>query len=98
MITIVGGTPDLWGFIPTFLDEGDPRPAKDQFDDHYLGGFNHFDGFTLDPMTYRLSYPGDPPMKPLSVLMFRNERLIMYDFSWVVIMQPDRTWQVARMD
>lgn len=90
----------LWGFIPTFLDADDPRPAKEQFDDRYIGGWNSFEGFKLrhDKDVPIISYPGDPEMRATSGMIFRDEMIVLFPYSWVMIVQKDGTWDIARMD
>jgi hypothetical protein len=97
-LVIVGGTPDDWGIIPSFLDTDDPRSAIEQFDAHYIGGWNKFDGFTWDADNETLSYSGDPPMKPISMMLFRKEVIVMFPYEWVMVIQPDHSWEIARMD
>lgn len=92
---------DAVGWIPEFLSEDDPRPAKEQLHHHYAhgGGWNHFDGFNFDRNTLELSYPGDPAMKPFAKMKLRDETILVYDHSWVLIMQDDGgTHEVCRMD
>lgn len=98
VILIVGGTPDDWGLIPMFLDPHDPRPAREQFDAHYVGGWNPFKGFTFDRDELTLNYPGDPPYHAIGGILFREERILLFPSAWVLIAQPDETWEVARMD
>jgi hypothetical protein len=98
MIVMVGGDPQDWGFIPGFLSEKDPRPAKEQFNERYVSGWCSFKGFTFDEDTETLKYPGDPIMHPLSAIMFRDETILLYPHQWILILQPDHTWDVARMD
>lgn len=95
---MIGEDPEDWGFIPSFLDLDDPRPAVEQFNERYIAGWNKFEGFTFDPVNGTLSYPGDPPYHPISAMLFRKERIVLYPSAWVLIIQPDDTWQVARMD
>ena len=95
---MMGGDPVDWGFIPAFLDGDDPRPAAEQFNERYIGGWNPFEGFTLDLDDGVLSYPGDPPMKAVSAILFRDEWIILFPYSWVLIIQQDKSWQVSRMD
>ena len=83
---------ELLGFIPSFLDENDPRPAKEQFDDRYVGGWRPLPGFKFGK-GWRVSYPGDPPMKPLCVMLFRDEKIYLYPYSWVRIGD-----EMSRMD
>jgi hypothetical protein len=97
-MTIIGDV-ETWGFIPGFLDESDPRPAREQFNERYRGGWMPAPpGLKLDPATVSLTYPGDPPMRPVSVGQFRSEMLLLYPSSWVCILQKDGSWEVARMD
>lgn len=98
MIMMMGGHPEDWGFIPTFLDTNDPRPAKEQFNAHYVSGWQPFEGFTWDAKTGVLQYPGDPPMKSKSAMLFRGEIILLFDLSWVMIVQLDESWEICRMD
>lgn len=87
------------GFLPYFLDEDDERSAKEQFDANYVGGWRTFgaDKFKLTDDDCLL-YPEDPPMVPRAMTMLRNELVVLYDCSIVAIIQPDRTFEVARLD
>lgn len=89
-------TQEHLGFIPGFLDEADPRPAREQFDDRYVGGWRPLPKFRLDGVTLR--YPGDPPMKPYAMIQFRDEIILAYEGDFVVIVQPDGSFEGARMD
>jgi hypothetical protein len=92
------GTLEEWGFIPSFLHADDPRPAAEQFNERYIGGWQNFPGLTFNRDDITLSYPGDPVMKALSALVFRNEVLLLFPSSWVVIVQDDHSWEACRMD
>lgn len=92
---------DMVGIIPEMLDENDPRPAREQFDTNYQhgGGWMPFHGHTLVPEDkFKLCYPGDPPLLPVALIRLRHERIVIYPHAWVVILQPDNTFEVARMD
>jgi hypothetical protein len=91
-------TPDHVGLIPSFLDENDPRPAAQQFDENYAfgGGWKPMPGFKLSGTT--LKYPGDPAMNPLAMIVFRQETILIYECAWVVILQVDGSWEASRMD
>ena len=90
---------DVWGFIPGFLDADDPRPAREQFNARYLGGWSPGPpGLSFDFDTGTLTYPGDPPMTPISTMQFRDEMIVLFQSSWVLILQRDGSWEVARMD
>lgn len=86
------------GYLPGMLNLNDPRRAREQFDSafHYGGGWDPFPGFILHGGT--LIYPGDPPIAPLARCHLRDELILFYPHSWVLVMQPDKSWEVARMD
>lgn len=88
----------VWGFIPNFLSNSNPAPVREQFAQNYISGWSPFVGFKLDPKSMRLTYPGDPAMLPRSMMRFRTERIYIYPFSWVLVMQDDDTWEICRMD
>lgn len=91
-------TMDMLGFLPSFLSDNDPEPAAKQFDRNYpFGGWDPFKGFTLQKDN-SLTYPGDPPMKPLAYTKLRDELVVFYPHAWVAIIQPDRSFEVCRMD
>jgi hypothetical protein len=103
MVSVIlrgGIDPDIWGLIPYWLDPEDPRPAAKQLDEHYQhgGGWRPQPGFKLDPKTKRVEYPGDPPFVPLALMRFRDETLIMYQYSYLLILQKDGTFEICRMD
>jgi hypothetical protein len=91
-------TPEMLGYIPQFLSENDPRPAREQLDDNYRqgGGWEPLSGFKITEEG--LKYPGDPPMALLAETKLRDEVIRFYDCSWVVIIQPDGSFEASRMD
>jgi len=89
-----GGT---LGFIPGFLDENDPRPAAEQFNRNYVAGWRPMQGFTLAPDN-TLRYPNDPPLLPLAETRLREETIRLYQYGWVVVIQPDGKFEACRMD
>ena len=68
--------PEELGFLPSFIDQNDPRCARDQFDANYQhgGGWNPIQGATNKHMV--LTFPGDPPFEPIAMwpLRRRNDR------------------------
>jgi hypothetical protein len=93
--------PDHVGFIPDFLDLDDPRPAREQFEERYVyGGWRPQDGFTVASEGWTLHYPGDPPLKPLAAIPFRDELIIIYRHAYVGIFadQGETFLGVCRMD
>jgi hypothetical protein len=91
--------PDLCGFIPSFLDADDPRPAREQLDSNYQhgGGWQPFEGFTMTKGG-SIKYPGDPAHRPVAVIHLRDEKILIYRYAWVAIVQKDGTFEIARMD
>lgn len=90
---------EMLGVIPDFLDESDPRPAREQFNDRYgfAGGWQPFSGFKMQP-DGNIAYPGDPPYGALAETKLRDELIRFYHLSWVAIIQPDGSFEVSRMD
>jgi hypothetical protein len=95
-------TPDVdLGVIPLFLDDADPDPAAKQIDKNYQhgGGWNPMKGFTLDDADSTLSYPGDPPMRPIAVAKLRDELIFLYPYAFVCIRKAKGgTFEVGRVD
>lgn len=56
-------TMDMLGFIPSFLDIDDPRPAGEQFDERYK--WKPFRGFKMQ-QNGNLVYPGYPDIRLLA--------------------------------
>lgn len=93
--------PEHLGFIPHFLDERVPLPAWQQINDNYQhgGGWTSFKRhWNLDLATMTLRYPGDPSMKPIAVADLRDEQIFIYPYSWVLILQANMQWDLARID
>jgi hypothetical protein len=91
--------PDMLGLLIDWLDDDDPRPAREQFNSHYGhgGGWRPFSGFKLTPSN-TLTYPEDPPLVPLARAFLREEMVLFYQHAWVAIVQPDRSFEACRMD
>ena len=91
--------PEVLGILPNFLDANDPRPVREQFDERYAhgGGWHPMKGWELRYDNF-LCYQGEAPLQPLAQMKLRNELIILYDHAWVAIIQPDRTFEVSRMD
>lgn len=93
-------TLDHLGFIPMFILENDPRPAKEQINERYAhgGGWHSFTGFKLSVDKTRLTYPGDPDMVLIARAQLRDETLLFFDCSWFCIVQPDGSYEISRLD
>ena len=53
-------------------------------------------GFLLDGNC--LVYPGDPPLRPIGYTTLRDEVVVFYPYAFVMVKQPDGTFEAARMD
>lgn len=94
-----GGTAAHLGYTAAFLDDTDPDRAVAQLHKHYShgGGWNKFDGFVLRD-DKSIKYPGDPKLPIRAEITFRDEMIYVYDHAWFLVLQPDGTYEVARMD
>jgi hypothetical protein len=91
--------PNFVGYIPTFLELDDPRPAKEQFAERYVyGGWRPQEGFVNVRSSPILEYPGDPPLKPIACMKLRNEMIFVYLHGYVSIFQLDGSFEACRMD
>jgi hypothetical protein len=92
-------TTAMLGYIPEFLNDRDPRPAREQFNTGYAfaGGWTPFHGHTI-LLNGALKYPGDPPMRALFQTKLHDETVRVYEHAWVVIIQKDGSFEVCRMD
>lgn len=93
------------GLLPQFFSELDPRPAREQLNTAYAhgGGVQPFEGFDLDlnrvdPSKSFITYPGDPAFYPVSWATLRDELILLFPYSWIVIVQPDDSYLVTRCD
>jgi hypothetical protein len=86
------------GYLPNFISDNDNRSAKEQIDDRYISGWHEFKGFDMNPETNALIYPGNPDYPPLWSRKLREETIILYQHSWVAIVQKDGSFEVARID
>lgn len=92
---------DVVGYLPMMLDEANPKSAREQLNDGYAhgGGWHPFPGHTFhDGLEPTLTYPEDPPLGAVAEWKLRDERIILFDSAWVAIVQPDGSYEIARMD
>ena len=89
------------GYIPSFLNVRDERPARDQLNENYAhgGGWREFTGFTFDPITKTITYPGDPTYKQIAQTELPNGEIVrVFPYAWVMIEQPNGDFEISRMD
>lgn len=92
-------TREMLGLIPAFLQQADRRSAAEQFNERYAhgGGWRPFEGFSLRPNGC-IKYPGDPEKWPLAQAKLRDETIRIYQGAWVMVLQPDGSFEISRMD
>lgn len=93
--------PEMLGYVPAFLDDADPRPAREQFNERYGhgGGWRPITGMSLDGDFLRSErYPNDPVYMLVAETRLRDEIILYFGRSYVVIVQPGGSYEVARMD
>ena len=99
-------TPDHLGIIPQFLSPGDERPATEQINQHYIGGWYPTGAsFTLRPAasverpeSLALLFPGDPPLEPLWATRLRDELIVVYEYGFTAVFQQDGSFECDRLD
>jgi len=89
-------TPERLGYLPHMFSDLNPKPVRDQFLQNYPG-WRPFEGFRLSGDGLSLLYPGDPPVKALAEAKCRDETVRLFEHDWVAIVQPDGSFEVARM-
>jgi hypothetical protein len=92
--------PNELGFVPSFLDEHDPRPAAEQFHANYIGGWHPQDGFkrSNNGGGFQLTYPGDATLHPFAMMKLRKELILVYPHGYVGIFHADGSCEIARLD
>ncbi len=97
--------PEQAGFLPRIFLEEDPHTAQEQANTNYAhgGGWMSLKGFHLTNDTVNgtlgLQYPGDPVMRELSRAIFHDQYLVLFEGSWLGIIEADGTLSdVSRMD
>jgi len=97
-------SPEELGILPQFINELDTRDAVSQIDTAYSrgGGWMDFEGFTLkhhaDLLPSSITYPDDPPYFEIARAKLRDETILFFPHAWVVVVQLDGTFRVARID
>lgn len=90
------------GFIPMFLHPHDPRTTREQLHEGYAhgGGWQPFDGFTISKIgeTYTITYPGDPAFHEIARIYFRDDLIVLFPYSWVLLVPAEGEMEISRMD
>ena len=93
-------TPEHLGFIPYWIDTQAEESFVDQIEANYAhgGGWHDFDGF-IRMNDGTLTYPEDPPLKPIAMVSNEREIMTLHHHSWVCVYnRADKTFRVARID
>ncbi len=94
-------TLDDLGFLPSFLQDNDPRPVHEQIAERYAHGggwspygkgkWRHLGGHVL-------KFPGDPELRPLAEAKVHDETVVFYEHAVLAVFQPDGKFEVTRVD
>lgn len=97
-----GVTAEHLGMLPQFMSEHDPRPVREQINEHYAhgGGWKPMQGFTLNTQDMTLHFNGDQPLRMIGATSVREETVFLFENDWVAIVQPGGadSPEVARID
>ena len=88
----------MLGFLIMFIDAEDKTSAVDQIDRHYNAYWNTIKNHTRIGDDGTMYYPDDPPQKPLASAQHFDETLYFYPSAWVVVVKPDKSFDIARID
>lgn len=91
-------THDMLGYVPGFFSEADPRPAREQINANYRSGWFPLKGGRMTPKTGLYKYPGDPALMPIAVAKLRDETIYFYQYEMLSIVQPDGSYEIARVN
>lgn len=93
------------GLLPLILLDSDSRPAKDQLNDRYAHGGGYrptlSDSWQLgvEGGAYVLYYPEDPPFhEQARIKLPCGETCVLFDASFMTIIQKDLSFVVTRVD
>lgn len=109
MWTLLPGThPDILGFLPLILRVDDERKIADQLNDRYAHGGGYFpmklEKWQLNRETRILTYHDEEDeseiYQPLATHWFplSEERAILYKYSILLILAPDGSFALTRVD
>lgn len=89
------------GRIPLLINPQCNDPVWLQVQDNYPNGWNPVPAserhkWTLTADEY-LIYPGLPPVAPAAMAWLRSEKILVYPAGWVVVVQLNGDFTVARI-
>lgn len=96
-------TREFLGLIPDIIRESDPRSAKEQISERYIGGWRKaIPGFKMLP-NGNMDYPGDPelPIYFETILhkgKANQETLRLYESAFLAIIQTDDAYEICFID
>jgi hypothetical protein len=87
------------GALPLYLDADSADPAWLQIEEASRSGWNPHgtpEGFELH-MDDILTFPGLPPVPPAAYAYHLGEKILAYPAGWVVIVQLNQSYSIARV-
>lgn len=88
---------EMLGYVPEFFSAADPRPAREQIAENYIGGWSPMRGFQVTDDGIRYS-GGDPIWELVAEAKLRDETIRFYRGAWVGIFQPDGSHEISCVD
>lgn len=89
-------TEQMLGYVPQFFSEADPRGAREQIAENYIGGWHPMQGFHM--LNTGIRYGGDPVRPLVAEARLRYEIIRFYVGAWLAIIQPDGSHEIACVD
>lgn len=101
-----GYSDDILGLLPMIIRSSDPNSVEEQINTRYShgGGWMPFKGFELvngnyhSPKDLQIVYPEDPIYSSRAWTRVREELVVLFPHAWVMVMQPDNSFAMCRMD
>ena len=87
---------DMCGILPLFLDAKDERDIKTQMTERYGFGSTWMD-VTIDGEG-NFIYSDDPPLKPVAEAELRGEKVRIYPYGLVAVVDENGEAKYTRMD
>lgn len=87
------------GYVPGFFSEEDPKTAAEQINENYAhgGGWMPMKKWERVGDT-GIRYPGDETIYPVAMAHLRDETIYLYESAWMMIVQANNDFEVARID
>jgi hypothetical protein len=91
---------DMLGYVPGFIDISSDAPLRDQINAGYVSGWHRSASEWVRISNTLQGHPEDPPFPMIARYRHQptGELLEFYTSCYTAIVQPDGTFEVARLD